>query len=87
MTALLFDKRPITVPLKAWRLAQSVLLLGCAIGASIGCAARRPVGVNYVVPVKAAKKIELLGCDHSSPPHCRHERVTYAKGAEQLVAQ
>jgi hypothetical protein len=71
----------------AVRLAQkfsSILLIAC-LSVAAGCAARRPVGVNYIVPVQAAKKIELVDCDRSSPPHCKHERVTYAKGAEQIA--
>lgn len=40
--------------------------------------------LNYIIPTAAATKIELLHCDRVSPPNCKHAKITYAKGAEQV---
>jgi hypothetical protein len=55
--------------------------------ASFGCAAKRPAGINYLVPVSDVSKVELLNCDHNSPPNCRHAKVWFRRGAEQIEAK
>jgi hypothetical protein len=56
---------------------------GCFV---TGCAARKPVGVDMIIPKEAITgAIRLSGCDSDSPPHCRHSVIPYRKGAEELV--
>lgn len=61
------------------------LLVAVLIGA--GCAGRRVVLPNLVVPVRCASEIVLVECDaRVSPPRCKSARVTYRRGCEEIAA-
>jgi len=53
-----------------------------------GCSAPKR-GINYRIPVAAlTKDVELIGCDHESPPkHCKQVKVTYRRGEEIMEAK
>lgn len=53
-----------------------------------GCAAKRPVGINMLIPLPCiTKPVELLGCDDANPPKCKHAKVIYRKDCLQLEAK
>lgn len=87
MTASLFhhSSRQGTREVLPRRLAQFIFLFSLALELA-GCAIGRAAHVNYLVPIKAATRIELIDCDRQSPPNCRYTLVKYCKGCEQLEA-
>jgi hypothetical protein len=82
MTASLFH---IQGRLPHGRLAQCLLLV--LLSLALGCAARRPIGVNYLVPRDCRSEVRLINCDRNSPPNCKHIAATFPKGCEQVAAR
>lgn len=59
----------------------------CCLFFASSCAARRPIGVNYLVPRDCRSEVRLINCDRNSPPNCKHIAATFPKGCEQVAAR
>jgi hypothetical protein len=69
-----------------------ILLIGVTL-LGVGCAHPKKVGMNYIIPVQAVTKVELVDCDtvyrldangNPIPPTCKKISVDYKPGTEQL---
>jgi len=61
----------------------TVVILLAAV--SVGCAAKKPVGVNLIIAIPClSKDVELIGCTNlqNNPPTCHTAKVVYKKGCE-----
>jgi len=67
--------------------SKSLGIAALALLVLTGCAPRHAVqGQTYAAGTECHTSVVMLGCDDSSPPHCRAIRAKFDKGCERLLA-
>jgi hypothetical protein len=65
-----------------------MLLMFLALLMLAGCAAKRKVGVDYLIAASClTAPVRLVDCNQSDPPHCKTSTVKYRAGCEQIVVR
>ena len=55
---------------------------------SVGCAVKRPVRTDIILPVTCVSgQIILTDCIDADTSRCKHSIITYKKGCEIVMAQ
>ena len=63
----------------------SLLVVACLF--AVGCQKHAMTGPTYFIGLECNATATLVGCDTSSPPHCKQALIKYDKHCEKLVAK